>query len=185
MPWLWLMSDQARLRDPAAVVPRLPRGSAVILRHGDSAARRLLAPGLKRVCDARRVGLVIAGDWRLAAALRCAGVHLPEASLARGCWAGLRLWRRARRAVLTASAHSESGIRVARRAGVDLVLLSPVLPTPSHPERTALGRMGLARRVRAAGVPIVALGGINARTITQLNGSGVVGVAGVGFAAEK
>jgi thiamine-phosphate pyrophosphorylase len=181
LPWLWLMSDDKRLPDPAAAVRRLPPGAGVIVRARDDAARRALVERLSRIARARRSVVLVAGDWRLAARVRVDGVHVPEAMLRAADLAGLRLWRRARRAWLTASAHGRSAMRTAARARADMVLVSPVLPTPSHHGRKSLGPLHLARWAREGRVAVAALGGINAATIARLNGSGIAAIAGIGF----
>ncbi|MDX2143737.1 MAG: thiamine phosphate synthase [Rhodospirillaceae bacterium] len=185
LAWLWLMSDDDRLPDPADAIATLPAGSGVILRHANASTRRALAEKAKRVCAAKRMDLLIASDWRLAAAMRCAGVHVPETVLRRGCDPGLRLWRRQRRAIMTASAHSTGAVRAAHRAGADLIFLSPVFATVSHPGRRTLGRLQLARIVRETRAALAALGGITARTVGQLNGCGVVAVGGIGLAVKE
>ena len=97
LPRLWLFTDDRRLPDPRAAVARLPRGRAgVVLRHDRDPARAGLGRDLARICRARRLVLVVAGDVRLAAALK-AGVHL------RG---GAGRDRFAPAASITSSAHS-------------------------------------------------------------------------------
>ena len=55
--------------------------------------------------------------------------------------------------LVSAAAHDEASARRAARAGVDLILLSPVFPTNSHPGRPALGPaspgQGLPQHFRA------------------------------------
>jgi thiamine-phosphate pyrophosphorylase len=83
LPRLWLFTDDRRLPDPRAAVAGLPRGRAgVVLRHDADPDRLRLGRDLARICRQRRLILVVAGDARLAAALR-AGVHLR-----RGRWPG-------------------------------------------------------------------------------------------------
>jgi thiamine-phosphate pyrophosphorylase len=129
LPVLWLFTDEVRLPDPSDAVARLPRGlCGVVLRHDGVADRAALARRLARLCRARRNLLVVAGDWRLAVALR-AGVHLR----------GGRRQPMSRCLVNTASAHGVAELVAARRAGVALVFLSPAFATLSHP-----GAAGLA-----------------------------------------
>ncbi len=178
LPSLILMTDSRRLAEPEPIVSRLPRGSAVILRHYDDPDRAALADRLSRLC--RRIGirLLIAGDGRLAAAVSAGGMHLPETLIARAprTW---RLWRQPGQLV-TAAAHSPAAMMGAARAGVDAVLLSPVFPTESHPGAPALGSLLFARWARNSPLPVYALGGVSANTIGRLVGSGTVGVATVG-----
>jgi thiamine-phosphate pyrophosphorylase len=184
LPWLWLMSDTVRLPDPSPLLARLPPGTAVIVRHPDAARRRALAARVLAARRSRAVKVLVAEDWRAAAALGCDGVHLPEAA-ARAVAPGLRLWRRSARRLLTAAAHDGSALRRARALGADLALLSPVLPTRSHVGRRPLGRLRFARLVRGAGMPVAALGGIVLPRLRALNGTRVAAVAGVGFASDR
>src|ERR1700733_1890424 len=101
-PTLWLFTDSNRLPDPRPSVARLPRGQAgVVFRHDDHPDRAVLGRDLARICRARRLVLVVAGDVRLALALR-AGVHLRG-----GRWPGpLRA-----NGLATSSAHSLTDLR--------------------------------------------------------------------------
>ena len=97
LPSLWLMTDALRLPDPLPAVRRLPRGAGVIVRHTEVKQRRRIGTLIAQICRQRGLTCVIAGDWRLAAALRTAGVHLSEAQARVGANAPARLWRRTRR----------------------------------------------------------------------------------------
>ncbi|MGB6086354.1 thiamine phosphate synthase, partial [Parvibaculum sp.] len=76
-------------------------------------------------------------------------------------------------------------IRLAAAARVDAVLISPVFPTESHPGGKTLGLIRLAqlaRHARSLNLKPYALGGIITPThISRLSGTGVEGVAGIGF----
>ena len=65
LPHLYFMTDSVRTPDPVQIAERLPRGTAVILRHYDTPDRYTLARHLKRVCQERALILIIAGDARL------------------------------------------------------------------------------------------------------------------------
>ena len=79
LPALILMTDQARVPDPAAAARALPRGSAVILRHTEAKARAALACELIEIAHASGLILLIAADAPLAAEIGAHGLHLPEA----------------------------------------------------------------------------------------------------------
>ena len=164
LPVLWLFTDAERLADPCAAAALLPKGlCGVVLRHDGRPAeeRRALGRQLARICRERRLILAIAGDWRLAAALR-AGLHLRGGRLGGPVPAGL--------ARLTSSAHGRAELLRAERAGVKLAFLSPAFATPSHQGEAA---MGAARWSRLAGsandVAIGALGGINGKSVRRLS----------------
>ena len=178
LPSLILMTDSRRLAEPEPVVSRLPRGSAVILRHYGDPDRAILAHRLSALCRQLRIRLLIAGDGRLAAAVSAGGLHLPEAMAVHSprTW---QLWQRPNWLV-TAAAHSPAAIMDAAKAGVDAVLLSPVFPTESHPGARALGPLLFARWTNRSPLPVYALGGVSADTIGRLVGGGAAGIATVG-----
>ncbi len=172
------MTDETRLADPVPVLARLPRGAAVILRHYGAGDRTPLAMKMAQAC--RRLGLflVIAGNWRLAAATGAAGLHLPQHQTPAP---GARLWRKRGR-MLTMAAHGPRSLARARAMKADAALLSPINPTASHPDRKALGATRAALMIRSVRIPVVALGGVGPKTLRALKRRGFAGVAGIGFA---
>jgi len=178
-PWLWIMSDVERLPDPSSLIAELPPGTGVIVRHPDAKARRDMLNLTLAKRRSHRVKVLISGDWR--SALNADGVHVPEAQT---ICAGLRLWRKAKRRILTTSAHGWAGLTRARRLKADLVFVSPVLPTRTHPDQKPLGRLSFAIMARASRVPVAALGGIRFKTLRALNNSRVSAVGGVDLAGE-
>jgi len=171
LPPLWLFTDQVRLPDPRAAVARLPRGMAgVIFRHDNDPGRAALARDLARICRVRRLILVVAGDWRLAANLR-AGTHL------RG---GRRSGPVRPARFVTSSAHGMADLVRARRAGARLVFLSPAFPTASHPGAPSLGCSRWSALARRAGISVAVLGGVDGLSIRRLPphlcaGAGAIG----------
>jgi thiamine-phosphate pyrophosphorylase len=175
LPPLILMTDQTRLTDPLAAARALPKGSAIILRHTDAKLRAALAIPLRKIARERGLLLLIAGDSALAARLECDGLHLPEARAAEAAhWKALHpKW------LITAAAHSLRGVGVAAHSRCDAVLLAPVFVTQSHIERTAFGVSRFRSVVRAARVPVYALGGVNASNVLRLSGARIAGVAAI------
>jgi thiamine-phosphate pyrophosphorylase len=177
LPVLWLFTDAARLPDPRPAIARLPKGlSGVVFRHDGAADRAALARDVARLCRARRIALVVAGDARLAAEVG-AGLHLRGGRRAQGYGGAHARHRR----LVTASAHTVADLRQARRAGARLCFLSPVFPTASHPNAAALGPLrwsAMARQAadrhrgtpgkRTLGTAIMALGGIDDATVIRL-----------------
>jgi thiamine-phosphate pyrophosphorylase len=171
MPVLWLFTDAARLGDPVAAVRCLPSGlCGVVFRHDAVADRLALGQRLAALCRERRLALSVAGDWRVAAALR-AGMHV------RG---GRRPGVAPRHMkILTSSGHGVAELLRARRRGAGCVFLSPAFATRSHPGAQALGpvRWGLIAR-RGGGA--AALGGVDGRSVRRLprlwcRGAGAIG----------
>ena len=173
---LWLFTDAERLPDPLPSAARLPKGlCGVVLRHDGVAGREALGRALARICRARRLVLVVAGDARLAVRLR-AGLHLR-----RGRRAGpvARLCR-----PLTSSAHDAREVARARRAGAALVFLAPVFPTASHPAAPTLGPLRWAAIARRGRMPTLALGGVDGRSVRALPRGICAGAAAIGALAS-
>ena len=76
------------------------------------------------------------------------------------------------------SVHGVDGARAARDLGADYLLVGPVFATPTHPEAPPLGVAGLAPYL-ALGLPVVAIGGIDASNAGALRHAGAHGVAAI------
>ncbi len=155
----WLLTDARLAGHGLAAARRLPPGSTIVLRSDTlgPAARRALALRLKRICRARRLRLLVAGDdIGLARRMGADGVHLRSRSA--------RLAAAARYAGLSTSApvHNRQEAHTAARARIDYALISPLYPTRSHPGAPSIGLRGFIRLALAARAAPVALGGLTA-----------------------
>jgi len=175
LPPLTLVTDAARLPDPASAAARLPAGSAVLLRDYDLPSREALARELAGVCRRGGLRLLISGDAALAVKIDAAGLHLPEGHITEA-----RRWRHRRHWLITAAAHSREALRRAAMAGCDAAFLSPVFATQSHPERRPLGAERFNLLAAHAPLPVYALGGIDEGNAARLLGGGAAGVAAIG-----
>lgn len=172
LPPLLFFTDPVRTPDPEGVAARLPAGSAIVYRHfgapdAEARAQRLLA-----IARTRRLKLLIGADAALARRIGAHGVHLPERLAHRAA----ALKRAHPRWIVTSAAHSLAG---ARRSGADAVVLSVAFPSKSASAGQALGPIRLAMRVRAAGRPAYALGGVDNKTARRLLDAGLIGLAAV------
>jgi thiamine-phosphate pyrophosphorylase len=143
----------------------------VVLRNDADLGRRALGRDLARICRQRRLMLVVAGDARLAAALK-AGIHLRG-----GRWPGpIRP-----PGLATSSAHSVAELRRAARAGARLIFLSPAFPTASHAGAPGLGPSRWAAMARRSpGVRIAALGGVDGASVKRLPAGICAAVGAIG-----
>ena len=94
--------------------------------------------------------MIIAGQANEAMAARADGFH--RRSQHRG----------PRHLLRTVAVHDTKELRLAERVGADLLFISPVFPTRSHPGARALGRTGLFALARLTRIPAIALGGMTA-----------------------
>jgi thiamine-phosphate pyrophosphorylase len=168
LPRLWLMTDERQGEALWRAIAKLPRGSGIVFRHYSLSSRERteLFRIVRRRARKRGLVLVFAGTAQTAASLGADGYH------SRGA-------RRARTNLIrTAPAHEMSEIRAAERARVDLLFLSPVFRTRSHPGRRALGPLRFRLLARQARLPVIALGGMDARCARRLGGA-IYGWAGI------
>lgn len=170
------MTDEARTPDTAHALYQLAPGTAVVFRHYGAADRAQLGRRLAAIARRRGLLFIVAGDRRLAWRLGAAGLHLPDGMVRRRH----RFAPAADPWPVTAAAHDAAGVRRAVRAGADVILLSPVFPTASHPGRPALGILRLARLCRGVDRPVLALGGVDPAVVRRVLAAGAAGVAGIG-----
>lgn len=171
IPALYFFTDPERTPDPVAAIEGLPAGTAVVYRHFGAPDRARTARRLAGVCKSRRLTLLIAADPELAHRVGAAGVHWPERLLPRARVAGPRL--------VTVAAHSAEAVTRAAAFGADACVLSPVFETRSARSGAPLGLFRASQIARAAPLPVIALGGVTARTARRMAGRGFAGLAAV------
>lgn len=155
VPHLWLLSDARNDKVLERALARLPEGAGFIFRHYHLAndQRQARFRKLARVARARGLLVVLAGTPLLAKRWKADGSYGPPCA-----GNSLRL----------ATAHSLREIASANRSGAAAVLLSPVFATRSHPEGKPLGPLKFRLMAMRAAMPVIALGGMNARLAAAL-----------------
>jgi thiamine-phosphate pyrophosphorylase len=149
-------------------IDRLPiKRAGIVFRHYglSSGARSVLARRIADICHRRTVTLAIAADVELARTLRADLVHNPTEPLS-----DLPFSR---------AVHSIDEAKGASSEGASLVFVSPVFPTSSHPGRKPLYGARAVQIAKAAGVPAIALGGMDALKFARLEHKGFYGWAGI------
>jgi len=153
-------------------IPQVAR-IAVLLRakHLPQQERRVLGRALRARTADRGAAFLVSADLELCAELAADGVQLPEhgpsVAEARVALGATRL--------LGASRHDAAGLALAAVDGASFATLSPVFASPGKGE--PLGTTAFATLARQAGLPIVALGGIEPQHVAGLIRSGAAAVA--------
>jgi thiamine-phosphate pyrophosphorylase len=162
LPRQWLMTDERQGEALWTALERLPRGSGIVFRHYglERRAREKLLRKVQRVARKRRLLVLVAGTARW----RADGAHHKRQ-------------HRSGRGLRSVPTHNLQEIRAAERAGADLIFLSPVFPTRSHPGAKPLGRIRFNALARQTKLPVIALGGMNKRRARTL--CGAYGWAGI------
>ena len=135
-----------------------------------TAQRLWFAEAVTRLARSHGALVVINDDADIARRVGANGLHLSATRLA-------RLTERPDFTWVGASCHTAEEIRQAGEIGLDYALLSPVLPTPTHPEASGLGWAEFGRLAAGNTLPVFALGGMRPAMLNEAQAHGAHGIA--------
>lgn len=166
LPKIWLMTDP-RMPDVLASIARLPRGSGIIFRHyqWETRPRRALFKQVKRAARRGQHILILADTPVRAKQWGADGAHHRSMLVSQG--------------LRTVAVHSAKEAALAKKIGADLIFVSPVFPTRSHPNGKTLGRIGLAKLAGRQRTKTIALGGVTAQRAKSLRAVKIHGWAAI------
>jgi 8-oxo-dGTP diphosphatase len=136
----------------------------------DDARRLHLAREVVARAHAYHARVLVNGSVELALAAGADGVHLDAAALAQGTTRPEVDW-------VGASCHDQAELARAAELGADFALLSPVLPTLTHPGAATLGWETFSSWAAASPIPVYGLGGLTAADCGLAIRHGAHGVA--------
>ena len=136
----------------------------------DEATRLQLARAVVERAKPYGARVLVNGSVALACGAGADGVHLDAAHLA-------RLSQRPEVDWLGASCHNADELALAADIGADFALLSPVLPTLTHPGAPTLGWETFSKWAAASPIPVYGLGGLTAADVGLAQSHGAHGVA--------
>lgn len=141
----------------------------------DEAAYRALAERAISLCHRYGARALLNASPELAQQLEADGVHLDTSRL-------MALDRRPLPESLwvVTSCHNREELQQAQLMGADFVVLSPVLPTQSHPGAATLGWEMFQELCEVARIPVFALGGMTPELQTRAQACGAQGIAAIG-----
>lgn len=141
--------------------------------HSETEYRALIQAALAE-CQQAGAKLLLNAEPEVAHAMGAAGVHLNAARLMKLKERPLpaQLW-------LSASCHNADELQHAVAIGVDFAVLSPVLPTASHPGAAVLGWERARALLDETAMPVYLLGGLTAQDLAAAWDCGAQGVAGI------
>ncbi|NLW03741.1 MAG: Nudix family hydrolase [Pseudomonadaceae bacterium] len=142
--------------------------------HLDAEAYRALAQAFLEPCQKAGAKLMLNAMPELLKQVDADGIHLTAARLSKYDQRPVPIdkW-------LAASCHDTSSITQAENINVDFITLSPVLPTPSHPEAQPLYWNGFDILTDISRLPVYALGGMSLEERDRVFGLGGQGLAGI------
>lgn len=142
-------------------------------KHLDRDAFLAEARQICALCRRYGVPFIVNDDLDVALACGADGVHvgqddMPAAEVRR---------RAGRRLIVGVSAHTPEEARLAEAAGADYLGAGAVFGSATKTDASLLTPAGLQAVCAAVHIPVVAIGGVNAGNILQLQGSGAAGAA--------
>ena len=176
LPTLYAISNAAELGVEiflARLQDKLDEGLQLLQLREKNLARdelRVLAQRVVTLAHARGAKVLLNGDVEMAQAVGADGVQLTSTQLTE---------LRERPAVdwCAASCHSAEELRSAEALGCEFALLSPVLPTKSHPGERHLGWDNFAAIAAGSSIPVYALGGLKHEDMQTAWQHGAHGIA--------
>ncbi|MFA5171842.1 MAG: Nudix family hydrolase [Sulfuriferula sp.] len=135
-----------------------------------AAALQEFAREVTRRAHAQQAYTIVNSDIALAQAVGADGVQLTSSQLAQLDTRPDLLW-------VGASCHNADELNRAEQLGCDYALLSPVLPTASHPGAATLGWDEFARLSQHRSLTIFALGGLTPADLATAQQHGAHGIA--------
>ena len=177
---LYAVTDRKWLKDGQTLAGQVEQailGGVTVVqlreKHADLEAFLALAREVKSVTDRYQVPLIINDNLEVALAVDAAGIHVGQEDLA----ADAVRQRIGDKKVLGVSAQTVEQALAAERAGADYLGVGAVFPTSSKADAVEVDFATLQAICRAVQIPVVAIGGITADNMTELQDSGIVGVA--------
>ena len=185
---VYAVTDRAWLngRSLAECVRQAIAGGAtfVQLREKDAPKEEILALAreLVEICREAGVPFVVDDDVDVALEVGADGVHVGQDDMA--CENARAIL--GPDAIIGVSAQTVEQALAAQQAGADYLGVGALIPTPTKPDAVDVTFDELRAICDAVDIPVVGIGGLNAKTVSHLAGSGVDGAAVVSaiFAAD-
>ena len=138
---------------------------------------------IQKLCKDFNIPFIINDDVELACEINADGVHVGQSDMEAGNVRALI----AHEKILGVSVQTVEEAVLAEQNGADYLGAGAVFHTDSKSDAVEVSHETLKKICESVKIPVVAIGGINAKNIHELSGSGISGVAVISaiFAAEN
>lgn len=161
----------------AMQVEKAIKGGATFIqlreKHLDHDAFVALAKEIKEICAKYQVPFVINDDVEVCLEVDADGVHVGQEDLA--CKSARSMLGPDK--IIGVSAHNVEEALKAQNDGADYLGVGAVFGTTSKDNVTKMDHDTLVSITEAVDIPVIAIGGIDVNNVSELKGTGIVGVA--------
>lgn len=176
-------SNGSKISQLEKILKHLPKKSAIIIReyHLKEEEREMLARKIITLAKPLGVKVLIGKNLQLAQKVRADGVHFSDYDTL----PIFNIKRFAKRFIVSFSCHGLTSILKAQKLQFDIIFISPIFPTTSHPNATTIGLRKLTeitlktKRQPYYHSSFYALGGINLHNISSIRKSGLHGFGAI------
>ncbi|MGN6650092.1 thiamine phosphate synthase [Trinickia sp.] len=182
LPHTYLVTPEPQADAPfSAFIARLERALEAGVRLVQLRAKTLSAPDYERLaeealacCRRHDARLLLNAPADVVHSAQADGIHLTSTRLMESTSRPLPAeW------LVSAACHDAAQVRHANEIGVDLLTISPVLPTATHTTAQPLGWQRFRELVALTDIPVYALGGMTLDTLPQAYDAGAYGIAAI------
>jgi thiamine-phosphate pyrophosphorylase len=177
----FIMGSNNCVKDPLEVVAEALQGGATLfqLREKGKGAftgeqKKDFAKKVQNICKEYGVPFIVNDDVDLAIELDADGVHIGQEDES-----AISVRKRIGNKILGVSTHNLEEVQAAIHAGADYVGVGPIFATTTKEDAKEVQGTALLRLLREKGIdiPVVGIGGINAKNAAQVVAAGADGVS--------
>ncbi|MBT2679639.1 thiamine phosphate synthase [Bacillus sp. ISL-35] len=167
------------LQEPVKVVEEAIRGGITIFQYREKGEGCLfdsekleLGKRLQKVCKENGIPFIVNDDIELALELDADGVHIGQEDED-----AAQVREKIGDKILGVSVHNLEEAEKAKQSGADYFGVGPVFPTATKTDARAVQGTAMIEELKAFGIPIVGIGGINADNAAAVMKAGADGVS--------
>ena len=168
IPYVWFLTDSIKTKNPEDTTRKLPFNSGILIRSYNIHNKEIIIKNIINLKKRKLHTVLVSGRHKSHSNVD--GAHLPS-------WLNSSFF--INKKLISMSAHSARDIRKSINIKADIIFISPVFDTTSHPEGKNIGVIKLGLMAKLFKKPVIALGGINNNNISRLKGLPIFGCAGI------
>ena len=168
IPYIWFLTDSIKTKTPLDTSRKLPVNSGILIRSYNIENEKTIIKNIINLKKRKLHTVLVSGRHKSRSNID--GAHLPS-------WLNSSFF--INKKLISMSAHGPRDIRKSINIKADIIFISPIFDTTSHPESKNIGVIKLGLIAKLFKKPVIALGGINDNNISRLKGLPIVGCAGI------